>query len=313
MLRLAFLALVFLSWPQAPSRAADTRPPVTHQSGKAGDQSKSSDNATKPTVASAPLNGSNKVSPLYVHAECEHGCGYSEDHRGFWERLWTDPVGLFTAVLAIVTVFLFVIALFQIKYLLKADKRASTAEKIATAQNVLIEKQAKISEDQLKLSVIAQQPVVHPTTNAAIEVDPGARVVNASFNIEVKNTGLTLARNVRFWTNTAWRAGEIGPDFDFPEFEGPIIDNSRIPANRSILSGRIPIPREALVGTVRQAGIYYVWGRCDWDDVFPDTPRHWISWCFQLEVVFDVFTIPFDVIQCCPPPAPLPVRRSNSE
>jgi hypothetical protein len=36
---------------------------------------------------------------LYVKAACEHGCGYTEGREGFWQRLWTDPLAIFTAIL----------------------------------------------------------------------------------------------------------------------------------------------------------------------------------------------------------------------
>ena len=34
--------------------------------------------------------------PLFVAAHCEHGCGYSEDNKGWWQKLWTDPTATFT-------------------------------------------------------------------------------------------------------------------------------------------------------------------------------------------------------------------------
>src|SRR5436190_23940574 len=60
----------------------------------------------KQQAASKPIPGSTASAPLYVKARCEHGCGYAEGYEGFWQRLETDPLALFTAVLALVTVVL---------------------------------------------------------------------------------------------------------------------------------------------------------------------------------------------------------------
>ena len=42
-----------------------------------------------------------KDAPLYVHAECEHGCGYSEE--GWWDRFWKVPNALFALWVAAFT------------------------------------------------------------------------------------------------------------------------------------------------------------------------------------------------------------------
>jgi hypothetical protein len=48
--------------------------------------------------------GSSKANPVYVAAQCEHGCGYAEDRRSFLDRIWTDPIAAFTAVLGVSTI-----------------------------------------------------------------------------------------------------------------------------------------------------------------------------------------------------------------
>ncbi|HEX4027723.1 MAG TPA: hypothetical protein VHX18_08885 [Rhizomicrobium sp.] len=55
-----------------------------------------------PQAQPIPLAGSNKSSPLYVHAECEHGCGYPENDS-FWNRLQNDPNAMFAGAVALFT------------------------------------------------------------------------------------------------------------------------------------------------------------------------------------------------------------------
>ena len=56
-----------------------------------------------PSVKQLKL-GSSKTNPVYVIMQCEHGCGFAEDRRSFWGKIWTDPVAAFTVVLAISTI-----------------------------------------------------------------------------------------------------------------------------------------------------------------------------------------------------------------
>lgn len=53
-----------------------------------------------------PAPGTTARAPLYVEVACEHGCDSSESEQGWWQRLATDPVATFTAVLATLTFFL---------------------------------------------------------------------------------------------------------------------------------------------------------------------------------------------------------------
>ena len=59
---------------------------------------------TSTQVAAPPAPGSSEARPLYVVPQCEHGCGYVEDRRSFLDRIWTDPIAAFTAVLGVSTI-----------------------------------------------------------------------------------------------------------------------------------------------------------------------------------------------------------------
>lgn len=59
--------------------------------------------AAQPAPWLPPVPGASKGNPVYVATQCEHGCGYSDDGRSFVDKIWTDPVAAFTAVLAVFT------------------------------------------------------------------------------------------------------------------------------------------------------------------------------------------------------------------
>lgn len=75
----------------SPVRPLQPPPPVPQEQRVTQEQSGQGDNSPS--------------HPLYVKAQCDHGCGYSED-SGYIEKLKTDPVSGFTLVLALVTIWL---------------------------------------------------------------------------------------------------------------------------------------------------------------------------------------------------------------
>jgi hypothetical protein len=83
---------------------------------------------TQPENISGPI-GSSPKTPLYVKANCDKGCGYSEDDKGWWRKLWTDPVATFTALLAGFTIWL---AIFTATAARAAIRAANTAERTLT-------------------------------------------------------------------------------------------------------------------------------------------------------------------------------------
>jgi hypothetical protein len=87
MLRLALLALICLA--SASDAAAALRPAAANG-------------------AAVVQAGSNATMPLYVNSKCVSGC-YAEDDRSFLDKVWTDPIAAFTAVLAASTIGLWIV------------------------------------------------------------------------------------------------------------------------------------------------------------------------------------------------------------
>jgi hypothetical protein len=87
MMRLVFLTLILLGF--ASGTAAGAGAAATTKS------------AANSTGVVQP--GTNAAMPLYVNSKCVSGC-YAEDHRSFLSKIWTDPIAVFTVVLAVSTI-----------------------------------------------------------------------------------------------------------------------------------------------------------------------------------------------------------------
>jgi len=72
--------------------------------------------------------GNSPSSPLYVKANCDHGCGYAED-PGYINKLANDPIAGFTLVLAVFTV---VLAFATVKAANAAESAANIAQRTLT-------------------------------------------------------------------------------------------------------------------------------------------------------------------------------------
>jgi len=95
---LVVVAALAANSPTVPLQQAENgRPPISQQQAKPSNQTQHGDAGTDQKA------GTSSAAPLYVKAACEHGCGYSEDNKGWWQKLWTDPVASFTTVLAMLT------------------------------------------------------------------------------------------------------------------------------------------------------------------------------------------------------------------
>jgi hypothetical protein len=92
MSRLSLVVLIFLGL----AAAAPAKGPASVRSLPAN-------SAVETNSTVVPLPGPNAAAPLYVNNRCASGC-YDEDRRGFFDKIWTDPIAAFTAVLAVSTI-----------------------------------------------------------------------------------------------------------------------------------------------------------------------------------------------------------------
>lgn len=123
-----------------PEIANPSRPPITEQ--EQGNPDKAADAKNSP------------AHPLYVTAQCKHGCGYSEDDKGWWQKFWTDPTATFTGLLFISTALLWLVTERTLWHASKDSAR-----------------QAREAEDQLRPYVYVSDAWFHT------RLETGTRVV----------------------------------------------------------------------------------------------------------------------------------------
>jgi len=186
------------------------------------------------------------------------------------------------------------IALFTLALWVSTDRLWKAGERQITVANTAAnaaQTTAEASAKQLDTFIITQMPALLPLAHGNIETDDSADSVGFSVKLELKNTGLTAARKVSFWVNAAWLPIEIGPDFDFKPPSRKTTTAAQVLQDRSIMSARMEIPRPVLNNLVRGNGYSYVWARCEYDNIFPNTPRKWFTYCVQIQIMQDVFTM----------------------
>jgi hypothetical protein len=137
---------------------------------------------------SSQERGASPTARLYVEAACEHGCGYAEDNKGMWEKIWTDPVAAFTAILALFTLGLVGVGVMQVKLLGRTDTTAATQTKILEAQTVATHR------PRLKVRHVVMKSGKVPEIWTAEDIITGSLVVvnSGGTEAEIIATGLRV-------------------------------------------------------------------------------------------------------------------------
>ena len=147
--------------------------------------------ATSSTPLDTPSPGSSRTNPIYVTAKCEHGCGYSEDHRSFTDKIWTDPVAAFTAVLAVFTAVL---------------AFSTIALWLVTRDMADISKRALLD---------LERPIVYGGVSRPGLTVEGSELKRSQLELSIYNHGRTMARLRRIeWDVRVAPKGSIAPPID---------------------------------------------------------------------------------------------------
>jgi hypothetical protein len=103
-----------------------------------------------------------------------------------------------------------------------------------------------------------------------------------------ENGGNTPTKNMRNRINYALREDVIDLGFPFPDF-GDLPDGRTMIGPRSFMySMYFDIPVDDLKKVKSGEAHAYIWGWANYDDVFPDTPRHRSEFSFKIVVEGDV-------------------------
>ena len=112
--------------------------------------------------------------------------------------------------------------------------------------------------------------------------DKGKTLISIRIYHHFKNSGATPTK--RLIHHSSWKAfeGDIPENFDFPDLG----DQEKVPVvigpGGEILSAPLIIPANNVESAMKGVDAIYMWGWIDYDDVFPDSPRHRTEFCSKL-------------------------------
>ena len=136
-----------------------------------------------PQTRGEAIAGSSKSSPLYVRADCEHGCGYTEKESGL-ERFKSDPNAWFAAAIAAFTLALFFASIWT---------------------NILTSRTIKLARDEFNAS---HRPriIIHSVKNSPVIRDSSDDGLdNICATITFFNTGDSTAKIESIFYSIAFR------------------------------------------------------------------------------------------------------------
>ena len=217
----------------------------------------------------------------YYHARNDHpGENASKEDvpdstwNSFWRSTWSEPINLFTAILALVTTILAVIAIFQSAMLIRADRTAQIAAN-AAKESTKISRQALID---------VQRPFVF------ISVFETA-IIGNEFRILPKweNGGTTAAMNRVNYVN--WKTFASAPPFDYawPDLDQfgnqisgkGIGDVAFIAPKATQYAATLRIPLTTL-DEVREGKLrLLVWGWIEYEDILSEA-HHRTEFCNEM-------------------------------
>ncbi|MEI9931385.1 MAG: hypothetical protein WDM89_12790 [Rhizomicrobium sp.] len=106
----------------------------------------------------------------------------------------------------------------------------------------------------------------------------------------LKNSGKTATRNAighaNSWIGVA--AGPLPSNFDYPDYG--TAERTLIGPNAEMQSARFDISVDDLQRIRAGTAHAYIWGWCEYDDVFEGTERHRAEFCMELIVTGTRFT-----------------------
>lgn len=210
--------------------------------------------ASSPTPPKQPIASSTTAST-------QQAASKNKPAESFWQRTTSDPVALYTLVLAIFTGLLVIVSAIQGAFLLRADKTARITANAAAES-------ARVAKDTLHLANRAHLQF----DNWRIGDFQPKQVPVVSF--DVLNSGHTAAELVGFraaYTDT-------DPPPPTPEHQIPIGPKHGLvrPSEKGMLmsfEAERPISEEAFQAIVSFNRAVYVWGELIYKDIFGDEHR----------------------------------------
>jgi hypothetical protein len=187
---------------------------------------------------------------------------------------WLDVL---TSILAISTLGLWLATLYSFK---RQAAEAKRTLRIAQDSADAAKEQVAVSRSALERAYVFCEHITSHWT----AIKETEEVTKWTFTIVWRNSGKTPTRrainNTNKWEGT--HVGALPSDFDYPDYEAS--DPFLIGPKAVMHAGVFDISVETLIAMRAGNTRTYVWGWCDYDDVFAGTPRHRSEFCFEIIV-----------------------------
>jgi hypothetical protein len=109
-----------------------------------------------------------------------------------------------------------------------------------------------------------------------------------------KNGGKTWTKRARNYISWLAVPPESGPPDDFPDLPSPIgtvpVTQLLIGPGNKVFGQRIEIPHNFFAAAMEGQCNIFVWGWCEYNDVFPETPRHRTEFCIKIERLVSIIS-----------------------
>jgi hypothetical protein len=158
---------------------------------------------------------------------------------------------------------------------------------VYSRQERIMGEQRAIMAKQSDLTISIQRAFIHiRQTNGGLTIDTINNRVGAVFQTEMINSGPTPAKNLSVWTNSGKFAGGMPDDFGFPrpprgEAQGSM---GQVGPSGEFLTGMTFLSYEDIMDIWNGSHRVHVWGRCEYNDAFQNTPRHFLTFCYEVAI-----------------------------
>jgi hypothetical protein len=204
--------------------------------------------------------------------------------------IWVSIVqGIAAVVAAVATVILAKLARAQYRVYRSQLRIMHRQARIASQQAVLLSNQIVDAKaiQRARMSFMQGQVITSSLDDR--------RVIAAWAAMLIINSGHSTARRVSFWRNQTAVVGDLSTDFNFPPSNDAPATAGPIGPGGQFGSAPILIEDDVIRGMVEGRLRYFVWGRCEYEDIFPNSPRHWLTFCVEGIITTDIFRQPYDV------------------
>jgi hypothetical protein len=135
----------------------------------------------------------------------------------------------------------------------------------------------------MKATYAAHVAIVSPKSAADLNQRGGA-LLKMRFWATLRNNGQSETQNMR--STVAAKTLPMGAEFIY-DFPGEVDDPPHgmvIGPEVELNTGEVEIDAQLIYAIITGGGRLFVYGWAEYDDIFPDTMRHRLEYCFQIRV-----------------------------